>query len=429
LKEYKAKYGSVFTLRVDRGKRITYILDPHLFHNLLTARDIDFSPVSRQSKIRFGLGSIVKTDERVRDLSNSLISALRGTSLAGALSRFENEFKSRLQTYLAQERDSTSDKPRTDTVQNLMNQTFMPAIVHGLFGSGIYDDSFAEDFYQFSNSVATRHAGSDPSLNKAGRMAEIALRGRMKIAWEKRESPVVRSLCEKLLDSPSGDGHKFSETDRLQTLVMLLWGSMVNLLPSSAWMYGSVIQDSKLVAELRTSDDLPLRTSVVSETLRLFSKPNMYREVIKSFDLAKPDGRLVRFTKGDWVAIFPRLLHHDPAVFEMPAEFQARRFCPVQAAAGNEKQFEKSGQPLRHSTVVFGLGRGRCPGDGFSRAALDIVLHELISGFDTNLSGCTLPPAVRQTVASTPEPAEAIDIVISSRSCNDRSYSDRSIDD
>ena len=72
------QYGSVFTVVMAEGKRITYVLDPHVFQPLLTARQVDFSSISRQSKLRFGLGGMVETEADVRQLSTGLIRALRG---------------------------------------------------------------------------------------------------------------------------------------------------------------------------------------------------------------------------------------------------------------------------------------------------------------------------------------------------------------
>jgi cytochrome P450 len=179
---------------------------------------------------------------------------------------------------------------------------------------------------------------------------------------------------------------------------------MVNLIPTSVWMYSTLIRDPELVASVR-ADPEGLIPSIVEETLRLFSRPNMYRQVTKDFALTLSTGAQVRLSAGDWVALFPRFLHHDPTVFRDALSFNARRFCPVNGA---KARFVKDGKPLQHATVVFGLGRGRCPGDTFALSVLAVALKGWVQALEARSESTPLPEAVRQTVASTPGPAAAI---------------------
>ena len=60
-----------------------------------------------------------------------------------------------------------------------------------------------------------------------------------------------------------------------------------------------LLQGADLVEDLRRGDPVHLRRSIATETLRLYSRPNLYREVKEDFDLEGPDGRRVRFTAGE----------------------------------------------------------------------------------------------------------------------------------
>lgn len=301
LRECAACYGPVFTVLVEGGRRITYVLDLHAIQPLLTAPQVDFSPVSRQSKLRFGLGGIVSTQEDVRALSEALVKSLRGPNLTESLSRFDTGLRGAVAAYA-----TDLEGACLRTIQELARQTLMPAMVFALFGDGLYDERFLGDFVTYSSSVATRFAGSNPKLDARGVAAERALLTRLEGALERQETPVVQTLTSTLLCRAS-----LAQEERLRTLLMLLWGSMVNLVPTSVWMYASVIRDPSLVEDLRRGSEPHLRQSIATETLRLYSRPNMYREIIDNCDLKLSDGRKVRVSGGDWIALFPRLLHHD----------------------------------------------------------------------------------------------------------------------
>lgn len=403
------RHGDVFTLAISDRHRITYVLDPHLFHPLLTAPAVDFGPVSRQSKLRFGLGGVVATNQRVRELSHALTGGLRGRQLRATVDAFAAELDRAVAEYAAS-LHGTSQR----TVQHLAQHTLIPATVHALFDREVYDEGFIEDFRAYSSAISTRFAGSDPDLHPVGIAAEKALMGRLAGCLHRTDTPLLASLSQRL----PHDGTVTTD-QRLRTLLMLLWGSMVNLVPTSVWMYASVVADPQLVDDIRrtwnTDEGMHLRGSVVTETLRLFSRPNIYRQATRDFDLELSNGRTVRFTGGDWIALFPRFLHHDPEVFHRPLCFDARRFCPQEEDPRETPIFCKNGRALRHPIVVFGLGRGRCPGDAYTPAVLDRLLLVWTSVFDGRLESPKLPQAVTDTVSSTPAPASTIDVLLRAR--------------
>lgn len=400
-----AEHGEVFTVAVDGGHRITYVLDPHAFHPLLTARQVDFSPVSRQSKLRFGLGDIVATDQRVRALSHALTGGLRGSGLRTTLEAFDGELDRAVAGYAA-----SLDGTERRTVQDLVRQTLIPATVRALFGHGVVDGDFTADFASYASAISARFAGSDPALHPAGAAAEQALMDRLADCLGRTDTAVLATLSKRLPDDAA-----VTDEQRLRTLLMLLWGSLVNLVPTSVWMYASILAALGLVEELRhsrgTADGRRLRRSVVTETLRLYSRPNIYRAVTADVDLELSDGRTIRLSGGDWVALFPRFLHHDPDVFHAPQRFDPRRFCPPADHPDAQPTFSKRGTPLRHPTVVFGLGRGRCPGDAYSLAVLDRVAATWTWAFDSRLVA-VLPEPITDTVSSTPRPAEPVEVVV-----------------
>ena len=146
-------------------------------------------------------------------------------------------------------------------------------------------------------------------------------------------------------------------------------GSLVNLSPTASWMAAS----SSVSLRCRTSSRAP-RTgrarrsgSVVLETLRLYSRPNMYRAVRESFDVTLRDGERVRLEAGSWVALFPRFAHLDGEAFQAPETFVPARFVD----ADEPSRLRRPGA----SMLVFGMGKGRCPGDRYATEVLEPRPH------------------------------------------------------
>ena len=395
----RAEHGDVFTLELDPP--LTYVLDPHAFGQLLMSKQVDFSPVSQQSKRRFGLGRIVESEAQVRALSSDFVRALRGASLRGTIVRADASLAHACAEVAAQ-----LDTERFTTLEALADQTLVRASVEALYGEAVWDEGTAEDVQRFSRAVASRLKGQDSDLDPAGREAEARLLSRLVSVVDEGDTPVLASLRDGVLGRPDLD-----DEERARTLLMLLWGSLINLRPTSVWMYGSVIGDAQLVDRLRregVGQDGPLTRSVVDESMRLFSRPNMYRQVVETFDLPLQGGRSARLHAGSWVALFPRLLHHDPEVFDEPQAFDPDRFLSGEG-------FAKGGAELRHPLMIFGVGRGRCPGDGYAREVLARALDHWTSTFHATLEVPTLPRAVTRTVASTPEAAEPVAVRLRAR--------------
>ena len=226
---------------------------------------------------------------------------------------------------------------------------------------------------------------------------------RLETSLDGAQASVIENLIEGGLDRP-----EVSREERLRTLLMFLWGSLVDLVPTGVWMVGTLMQERQLMEAVRAESEAggdELARSIVEETLRLFSRPNMYRQVVEDFELQLSDGRRVGFAAGDWLGLFPRLLHRDPEVFEQPLQFDARRFCSVD---GMKPVFTKGGRRLRHPTLSFGLGRGRCPGDVYTISVLVVSLQRWTVALDVGPCEEALPEDVRKTVSSSPGPDRPI---------------------
>ena len=61
------RYGSVFTLPFETP--VTYMLDASAYRAVLTSTQVNFAPISRQSKRRFQLGALVELNLPAGDSS------------------------------------------------------------------------------------------------------------------------------------------------------------------------------------------------------------------------------------------------------------------------------------------------------------------------------------------------------------------------
>ena len=385
----RREHGDVFTLPLSTP--VTYVLDAGTHRAVLTSRAVDFAPISRQSKIRFGLGALVETDEDVRALSHVFIRALRGATLVETLERFDAALRLYTEAFAR-----TLSAEREMALDALVDATLVPASVAALFGEQAVDAHLACDVRNYSVAVAARLTGASPKLKSAGLAASDALGERFARCIEGEQAPLVRALLRDGADTATRD-------TQVAMVRMLMWGSLVNLSPTASWMAASVFREPALQDELARAEDgegMTLAGSVVLETLRLYSRPNMYRAVRESFDLTLRDGERVRLEAGSWVALFPRFAHLDGEAFQAPESFVPTRFVD----ADEPGRLRGPGA----SMLVFGMGKGRCPGDRYATEVLERTLLTWTRSLRGALVKEELPPPVKQTVASTPAPCQPI---------------------
>jgi cytochrome P450 len=389
----QAKWGKVFTIPFETP--VTYVLDASAYRAILTSRKVDFAPVSRQSKRRFELGALVETEADVRALSHDFIRALRGRVLQRIVGRLEAALERHTAAWQA------TIPSRADlTLDALVDATLVPASVEALFGVSAVDESLAADIETFSASVAMRLTGADPTLNRGGRAAEERLMERFETCLKLSDAPMLEALRDGVMADPA-----VTDDARVRMLLMLMWGSLVNLKPTSVWLAASVYRLEGLQGQLREELEqprAPLTASVVQETLRMFSRPNMYRAVVEDFDVTFSSGQTYRLAAGSWVALFPQLHHRDGTSFLEPLRFAPDRFLPATL-----EQPHRGARPS--ALVVFGMGKGRCPGDTYAQTALALTLQSWLTHFEGWVDpAARLPPAVLKTVASTPGPSQPI---------------------
>uniref|UniRef100_A0A8C6QUY9 25/26-hydroxycholesterol 7alpha-hydroxylase n=1 Tax=Nannospalax galili TaxID=1026970 RepID=A0A8C6QUY9_NANGA len=183
----------------------------------------------------------------------------------------------------------------------------------------------------------------------------------------------------------------------------LLWASVANTIPAMFWTMYYLLQYPEVMKVLRDEvegllqstgqkigpglslcfdreqlDSLVCLESTILEALRLSSFSSVFRFVEEDMSLdLEIDKYCLR--KGDFVAIFPPVVHCDPEVFEAPEEFRFDRFLED---GKKKKNFFKRGKKLQYFMIPFGLGASKCPGRYFAIAEIKMLLIMFLTYFD-----------------------------------------------
>ncbi|KAM9198443.1 cytochrome P450 7B1 isoform 2-T2 [Dugong dugon] len=185
-----------------------------------------------------------------------------------------------------------------------------------------------------------------------------------------------------------------------------LWASTANTIPTMFWAMYYLLRHPEAMAAMRDEIDRLLQStgqkkgseffinftreqldslvyleSIILEVLRLCSFSTTFRYVEEDLALPVESGDCL-LRKGDLVAIFPPVLHHDPEIFEAPEEFRYDRFVED----GKKKTtFFKRGKKLKHCIMPFGSGISKCPGRFFAVSEMKQLLFALVTYFDLEI--------------------------------------------
>ncbi|XP_067888011.1 cytochrome P450 7B1 [Heterodontus francisci] len=129
-------------------------------------------------------------------------------------------------------------------------------------------------------------------------------------------------------------------------------------------------------------DSMVTLGSAINESFRLSSFSMNIRTAQEDFTLKFKEGQRIKLRKGDWVALYPPILHMDPEVYEDPEVYKYNRFVEN----GMEKTaFYKGGKKLRYYLMPFGSGSSMCPGRYFAVNEIKIFLSIMLASFDMEI--------------------------------------------
>ncbi|XP_068252997.1 LOW QUALITY PROTEIN: cytochrome P450 7B1 [Nyctibius grandis] len=187
-----------------------------------------------------------------------------------------------------------------------------------------------------------------------------------------------------------------------------LWASVGNTIPATFWAMYYLLRHPEALAAVRDEvdhllqstgqkrgptyniqltreqlDNLVYLESALNESLRMCSSSMNIRISQEDFVLKLEGNQEVGLRKGDWIALYPQILHMDPEVYEDPKEYKFDRYIEN----GKKKTtFYKAGRKLKYFLMPFGSGISMCPGRFLAMNEMKMFLFLLLAHFDVELA-------------------------------------------
>ncbi|XP_053106559.1 25-hydroxycholesterol 7-alpha-hydroxylase isoform X2 [Hemicordylus capensis] len=188
-----------------------------------------------------------------------------------------------------------------------------------------------------------------------------------------------------------------------------MWASVGNTIPAIFWTTYYLLRHPEALAVVRDEidhllqstgqetglgysirltreqlDNLVYLESALNESLRLCSSSMNIRIAKEDFAFKLEGNQEVSLRKGDFIVIYPPILHMDPEVYEDPKKYKFDRYVEN----GKKKTtFYKQGKKLKYFLMPFGSGSSICPGRFFAMIEIKQFLVLLLTYFDIEVVG------------------------------------------
>jgi cytochrome P450 len=265
---------------------------------------------------------------------------------------------------------------------------------------------FVEPFRRLATLAPARHGGrSDrdelPRIGQSGMLGTLAELPRFAslqaqinrlifaVIEQRRNAPGGQDVLSMLLDARQEDGTPLADNvirDQLMTLVVAGHETTASEL---AWAFEALTQNpavrQRLLTEIDRGGGDEYLDATVCEVLR--RRPVL---PIGAMRLTTRPLALGGMTLPGRVLIGPSsyLIHHDPAIYPRPYEFQPERFV--------------GRLPGTYTWLPFGGGRRRCIGAGFAHLEMKTVLRTLLAENDVRATSSTAELTRRRAVTVAP---------------------------
>nr|XP_020667442.1 25-hydroxycholesterol 7-alpha-hydroxylase [Pogona vitticeps] len=200
---------------------------------------------------------------------------------------------------------------------------------------------------------------------------------------------------------------EFSDYDKAAHHFAFMWAAVGNTIPATFWAMYYLLRHPEALAVVRDEidhllqstgqerkpgynihltreqlDNLVYLESAINESLRICASSMNIRLAKEDLVLKLTENQEVRLRKGDYIVIYPPILHMHPEVYEDPEKYKFDRYVEN----GQKKTtFYKQGKKLKYFLMPFGSGSGMCPGRFLAINEIKLCLFLLISYFDMEL--------------------------------------------
>uniref|UniRef100_A0A4W2I874 25/26-hydroxycholesterol 7alpha-hydroxylase n=1 Tax=Bos indicus x Bos taurus TaxID=30522 RepID=A0A4W2I874_BOBOX len=348
------QYGDIFTLLLG-GKYITFILDP--FHYTSVAKNQKLSFQIFTNKFLKRVFSIKKmlTDSDLIDEIHSTYQFLQGKHLDILMESTMQNLKQVFEPQLL--------KTTSWSTEYLL--PFCNSVIFEMTFTTIYGNILADDKKTFITELKDDFLKFDEKFTRLASGIPIELLGNIKSVRTKLIKDLTIESLAKLQGMSEVVQRRNDILEKYYTPkdteigahhLGLLWASVTNTVPTMFWAMYYLLRNPKAMAVLRDEidhllqstgqkkgpgfsiyltreqlDSLVYLESTILEVLRLCSFSGIFRFVQEDLTLHL-ESQDCCLRKGDFVVIFPPILHHDPEIFEAPDEFRFDRFTENGAA-------------------------------------------------------------------------------------------------
>ncbi|KAK2860636.1 hypothetical protein Q7C36_004802 [Tachysurus vachellii] len=413
LQAAQKKYGDIFTCQL-AGKYFTFVTDPFSFSSVMRqGKNLDFHKFAMGFSQRV-FGHADFTSPLLSESYREVHSLFRQTLQGPPLEQLSETMLANLQSVI-QHGQPSKNVWKEEGLQCFTTRIMFEAGFVTLFGknSGLLQpegkgvigtcvQKAKRDFLAFDGAFPALAAGVPIALcGRAWRAREALAKGLLH--RELNHRMYVSDLIQRRMDA--FDRMHLDETNKARTHVCMLWASQANTLPAAFWSLYYMLRHPEAFAAARKEIDqiftkLPndkaisvskeklesmiVLESIIREALRLSSASIMIRVASDDFILTLDSGQTAAIRKGDYIALYPRLIHLDPEIYPDPLVFKYNRFLDEEGQRRN--QFYKNGRQLKHYLVPFGSGASECPGRFFAINEIKQFLMLVLWHYDLQLS-------------------------------------------
>ncbi|KAI7814564.1 cytochrome P450 7A1 isoform X1 [Triplophysa rosa] len=441
IRDTRKKYGDVFTCKIVR-KYFTFITDPFSFSLVVRqSKNLDFQKFAMGFSQRvFGHADFTSPvfSGSYREVHSIFRQTLQGPPLQELAQSMLGNLQAVLGRGLSREHGWVEEG-----LQNFTNRIMFEAGFLTLFGrdAGLLRSDgvkcgktcmqkAAQDFLVFDRAFPALAAGVPIGLCMPAWRAREALAEEL-LHDELHRRNCISDLIQRRMDA--FDRMHLDETGKARTHVCMLWASQANTLPAAFWSLYYTLRSAEALAAARSEvhrvlsgqalndpdrpvslsreqlDSMTVLESIIEEALRLSSASIMIRVAKDNFTLTLDSGETVAIRKGDFIALYPQLIHLDPDIYPDPTEFKYNRFLDERGE--RKSNFFKNGRRLKHFLVPFGSGVSECPGRFFAVNEIKEFLTLVLWFYDLELDDINtdlVPDGTRAGLGILPPPRDVL---------------------
>ncbi|CAL1542485.1 unnamed protein product, partial [Lymnaea stagnalis] len=401
------KCGDVFTIRF-LNQYWTMVLDIHSYERFAKEKNFDFDAIQEQVNQNVFGYQLADARKMIGEAGQKVNGKHLFTSLENFAKNLTEAFKD-----TASESDSKllenmraelpADSWCEDNLRNLASKTFFSPVFYTIFGRGMpgtegnfHPQVFHKNFDQFHKYFNFLWFGMPMKMfPQAAQAAGILAQQPSSADMLKREgcSDYIKFATEFMLK------HNQSERDIISHNLVFLHVNY-NTFRAVYWCMYKLMEDESVMAAVRkeveevveakrtgtdtseyeaefTTEDinkLPVVDSFLKEIIRWTSGVFMVRKCVEDTVFTTDSGETYNIRKGDKVAIYPPVFHHDPEIFESPETFKYDRFV--------DAEFFKNGKKIKHPLIGFG---SLCPGQKLSMLQIKWFIINIVNSFKLEL--------------------------------------------